>query len=191
MNNFLLTLIVFPVLSLIGCDNNSITDPFTNEFVNKDPQNAPYQHGFFTLEGLLKDPHPGKSSYYNISGEMEYDHMLIPNGFVSLRFTVDAYLQHICKVCSTSETNKWAGLISDYSEDYILLTEEPIIHEKSFPIQGRVEQMVLVCRFFLTAYEIELISWWLALPDGQISNPGKAVLHDTVIYPPVYNNQYN
>jgi len=171
MKKLLYSLVVFSVLFIIGCQENSITDQPTNESVNKDQSPAPYQHGFIPLEGMLDDPYPVMNSFYIISGEIEYEHSLVSQNYISLHLLTNADLQYLCTVCSPSENDMRIAFISNDSEDYFLITQSFTILEKSFTIQGREDGMVLKCRFLVTTGGIELSSMWLALrADDLVTN---------------------
>lgn len=168
MKKLLFSLSVFYVLFVIGCQENPITDPRTNESVSKDQGPGPYQHGFIPLEGMLIDPYAVMNSFYIISGEIEYEHRLVSPNYVSLQFITNANFKYFCTVCSPSEQNLFAGFISDYSEEYLLLTDNSVVLEKSFPIQNREDGMMLKCRFLVTESSIELNAMWLALQGDDV-----------------------
>jgi hypothetical protein len=159
------------ILFITGCQENSITDQPTNDSLNKDQSPAPYQHGFISLEAMLEDPYPVMNSFYIISGEIEYEHRVVSQNYISLHLLTNADLKYLCTVCSPSETDPLAGFISNDSEDYLLITNSFTILEKSFTIQGREDGMVLKCRFLVTTGGIELSSMWLALrADDLVTN---------------------
>ena len=168
MKKLLFSLVVSSVLLVIGCQGNSITDPLTTEAVKKNQNTDTYQHGFISLEGMLDDPYPVMNSFYIISGEIEFEHRLVSQNYISLHLLTNADLQYLCTVCSPSETDQLAGFISDESEDYLLITSSITIIEKSFTIQGREDGMILKCRFLVTAGGIELSTMWLALQDNNV-----------------------
>jgi hypothetical protein len=61
------------------------------------------------------------------------------------------------------------GSISSESSDEIFISiweDEIFLLEKSFPIQGREDGMVLKCNFQVTAIGIRLDEMWLELPEG-------------------------
>ncbi|OGU64265.1 MAG: hypothetical protein A2W30_02350 [Ignavibacteria bacterium RBG_16_36_9] len=161
MKNLLLTLSVFSVLLLIGCQENSITDPILTESVQKvQTTGENLISGSIPLEGLLVI-HGGFQTYYSISGQIDYTHELVlldpappaPQYYIDLNLSVIATL--------TDEGHN-AFRISSQSEDNIYVSEDGIyILEKSFPVLGRNDGMVLVCRFLVTTDGIGLNSMWL------------------------------
>ena len=168
MKNLFISLVAVSVLLVIGCQENSITDPVSNKSVNKDQSPDPYQHGFITLEGALSDPYPIGNSFYIISGQIEFEHRLVSQNYVSLHLLTNANLQYLCTVCSPSEDDVHGEFISTDSEDYLFIAGSFTVLEKSFTIQGREDGMNLKCRFLVTSGGIELNAMWLALPDNNV-----------------------
>jgi hypothetical protein len=168
MKNLFVCFAAVAVLFVMGCQENSITDQPTNESVNKDQSPAPYQHGFISLEAMLEDPYPVMNSFYIISGEIEYEHRVVSQNYISLHLLTNADLQYLCTVCSPSENDVRGAFISNDSEDYLVMTSSFTILEKSFTIQGREDGMVLKCKFLVTTGGIELNAMWLALPDNNV-----------------------
>lgn len=177
MKQLLFSFVFFSVLFVIGCQENSITDPVSTESINKDQSPAPYQHGFILLEGALNDPYPIMNSFYIISGQIEYEHRIIyvdpmlpaAQRYVSLYFITDAEFRYLCTVCSPSETDQLAGFITDVSEEFVPIGGNYVsLLEKTFTIQGREDGMILKCRFLVTTGGIELSAMWLALQDNNV-----------------------
>ena len=168
MKNLFISLVAVSVLLVIGCQENSITDPLTTEAVNKNQNTDTYQHGFISLEGLLNDPYPIGNSFYIISGQIEYEHRLVSQNYVSLHLLTNANLQYLCTVCSPSEADVHGVFISNDSEDYLFIAGNFTVLEKSFTIQGREDGMNLKCRFLVTSSGIELNAMWLALQGDNV-----------------------
>ena len=174
MKKLFLTLVTFSILFVVGCQENSITDPIPVEPTSKVQQTVPSNKGTITLEGMLADPYPVMNSYFILNGVIEYEHTLVtrepipPETFVSLNLSVSADLTYLCTVCSTPNEDTLAGSISNESNDEIFISmweDEIFSLEKSFPIQGRDDGMVLVCKFFVTANGIGVDEMWLVLPE--------------------------
>jgi hypothetical protein len=178
MKNLIISLVAASVLFVIGCQENSITDPAANEPSNKVQSEIPavYLSGVIPLNSALKDPYPLGNSYYKIYGQIEYDLRIINdnNGdpkvqfskrYASVYFTTDASLSYFCTVCSPSYEDELAGFISDVSEEYVALGGNYVsLLEKTFSIQGRTDGMVLKVKFNVSADRVEINSMWLALP---------------------------
>ena len=201
MKNLLLTIVVFSVLLLIGCQENSITDPIQETGIQKtdDPS---VTTGTIVLEGMLQDPHPIMNSYYIITGEIQYQHTLQyldpippnPQYIVSLNLSTSANFTYLCTVCSPQSDNVSVGTISLETNDNFYVSEGGIYFlEKTFPIQGRDDGMVLVCKFMVTTDGVGLNEMWLELKEGSQTHNKltKNVEPDPVTYPPVVNNQNN
>jgi len=175
MKKLFLTLVTFSLLFVIGCQENSITDPLTVELTNK-VQPDPSNQGTITLDRMLRDPYPVMNSYFKINGVIEYEHKMVyrdqipPNTQyqVYLNLSVTADFKYFCTVSDPQTSDFSAGTISNESNDEISISiweDEIFSLEKSFPIQGREDGMVLVCKFFVTAIGIGLDEMWLELPD--------------------------
>lgn len=192
MKNLFLTIAVFSVLFLIGCQENSITDPVSTESVNKDQISAgTLTSGTVSLEGLLVVPGKGQT-YYSIQGVINYTHELVlldpippaAQSYVDLNLSAKANLNDV----STTERNTLS--ISSESEEFIYVSEEGIfILEKSFPVHGSNDGLALVCRFLVTTDGVGLIDKWLVVNAedelNKSSTPG-----DLVTYPPVEINVF-
>jgi hypothetical protein len=179
MKNLFVSLVAASVLLVIGCQENSITDPIAAEPVNKVQDETPdtYFHGIISLEGVLSDPHHIGNSFYRISGQLEYDYRIfymdpippVAQRYASLYFEANADLQYFCTVCQYSELDNLAGYISEVSEDYVALGGNYVtLLEKTFTIQGRDDKMVLKARFLVTNNRVELSAMWLALPNANV-----------------------
>jgi len=78
MKKLLLTLVSFSFLFVVGCQENSLTEPLTSEVAEKENfQEDTYLHGFMRLEGMLADPSRPFNCYLEIRGGIEYEHKLI------------------------------------------------------------------------------------------------------------------
>lgn len=174
MKNLFVSLVVASVLFVIGCQENSITDPIANEQVDKVQTGTPgpYIHGFIRLESALRDPYPIGNSFYLINGQIEYEQRtvyldpMLPTSqrYASLYFTTDADFRYFCTVCSPSPEDELVGFIADVSEDYVPLGGNFVsLLEKTFTIQGRDDGMILKVRFLVTSSGVELSAMWLAL----------------------------
>ena len=178
MKNLLFCFVVFSALLVIGCQENSITDPlqFDQKGEIQKTSDQKINSGIITLEGMLQNPYPVMNSFYLIDGEIKYKHRLQyldpvpPNSqyVISLDLSVSADFMEYCTVCSPPTTGRSVGSISIETNDIIYMSGDGgcmYLLEKSFPIQGRTDGMVLMCRFNVTTDSIELYAMWLKLPD--------------------------
>ena len=186
MKQLLSSLVLFFVLFITGCQENSITDPILTESVQKvQTTGEAFTSGVIPLEGLLIIP-GGFQSYFSIRGEINYTHELVlidpippaPQYYIDLSLSVRAVL--------TDGSNTFTILTS--SEDNIYVSEDGIyILEKSFSVLGRNDGMVLVCSFLLTTEGIGLNSMWLEINANHGINKS-SVPGGTETYPPVEIN---
>jgi len=176
MKNLFVSLVTVLVLLVIGCQENSITDPIANESADKVQAVTldTYFHGTIPLEAVLNDPYPIGNSYYRISGQIEYDFRILyldpipsaPQRSASIYFEVNADLQYFCTLYPFSYEDNLSGFIAEVSEDLVPLGGNfASLLEKTFTIQGRDDGMVLKVRFAVTNDRIELNAMWLALPN--------------------------
>ena len=186
MKNLFLTIVVFSVLFIIGCQENSITDPVQQELQKTDDPSI--LSGTILLEGILEVPNQPKS-YLSINGRVGYIHRIeLSNSIsttarqnVSLSLTINAGLSD-----TYSEKHPY-WLISSKSQDIIYLSKDGIYQfVTSFPIQDRSDGMVLVCSFLVTTEGVRLSEMWLAVQEDTFN---KTIELDPVTYPPVLNNK--
>lgn len=179
MKKLFLTIVTFSILFVIGCQENSITDPITVEPTNKVQQTDPSHKGTITLERMLTDPYPAMNSYYIVNGEIQYQHTVQlldpippnPQYVVSLNLSVTAGLTYLCTVCGDNNDEGFDGYIETETDDTFLLPENGIFYlVKTFSIQGRDDDMVLKCRFLVTMDSVELNEMWLELPETNVVN---------------------
>ena len=165
MKNLFVCFAAVAVLFVMGCQENSIIDPVLTESINKNQTTSPkIIRGSIPLEGILV-VHGGFQTYYDIEGQINYTHELFPldpappapQYYINLNLSVRATL--------TDEGHN-AFRISSRSEDIVYDSGDGTsILQKSFPVLGRNDGMVLICRFLVTTDGIELTAKWLAFND--------------------------
>ncbi len=189
MKKLSLTIAVFSVLLLIGCQENSITDPIQDAELQKN-DNPLVQQGIIELEGILEVP--GQTNLFlEINGQVEYVHELFlvdpippaPQHYVSLSLQVNAEL---------SDPNSEGYLhltISSESQEVIYVSEEGIYQlVKSFPIQHSSDGLVLVCSFLVTTEGVGLSEMWLAAYEDTFN---KNIDPDPFTMPPVEITEFD
>jgi len=177
MKTLFITLAALVILFVIGCQENSVTDPLPNGAANKNQNINTYNHGIIHLQQVLNDPHPIGNSYYIVNGQIEYKHRLVflnpiqpaTGSNVSLHLSIAAGLQYFCSVCSSPSAEELAGFISSELEENLLITGSFSLLQKSFVIQGREDGMVLTCRFLVTTSGMELSAMRLALQNNSVA----------------------
>ena len=163
-------------LFVIGCQENSITDPIANGQVEKNQTDIPetYIQGSLSLNTVLDDPYPIGNSFYRLNGKIDYELRMIYSDpipptsqrFISVYMQVDADLRNFCTVCPLNELDELSGFISEVSESLIPVGGNTVsLLEKTFQIQGREDGMVLKARFSVSNDRIEVNALWLALPN--------------------------
>jgi hypothetical protein len=170
MKQLLSSLVLFFVLFITGCQENSITEPILNESVQKGQTTGENViSGSIPLEGLLLVP-GGFQSYFSIRGQINYTHELVPldpippapQYYIDLNLSVSATL--------TDEAHN-SFTISTTTEDNIYVSDDGIyMLQKSFPVLGRNDGLVLVCRFIVTTDGVVLNAKWLAFNDDHGTN---------------------
>ncbi len=164
MKKFYFSFAVLSILFVLGCQDNSIIDPVLPENLDKDQiSGGTIIQGTIPLEGLL-DVHGLNNTFYFIYGNVDYLHELVlvdpippaPQYYVELELNINASL-------SNPDTQNENNLtISGQSTDIFYVSEEGIyLLEKSFPVQGVSNGMVLVCRFLVTTDGVGLNEMWL------------------------------
>jgi len=166
MKKFFITFAAFFVLLILGCQENPITDPDTNEAVNKDMTSGKTSStGYIPLEGQLQDPN-NPSNYLNISGMIEYEHELIlidpippePQYYVSVNLSVQAIIS------DDDQPVEIEGVVNGTSHDIFYVSEEGIfILDRYYEVTGMTDGMVLFCRFLVTTDGLGLNSMWLMI----------------------------
>jgi hypothetical protein len=187
MKKLLSSFAISSVLLLIGCQENSITDPIQDSGLQK-YDNPLVHQGKIELEGILVVP-GAFQTYYSIEGQINYTHELVlldpippaPQQYVSLRLNVNADLRDP----SSPADPIWT--ITSNTEDIIYVSEEGIyLLYKTFSVLGREDGLALVCRFLVSTDGIGLSEMLLVTPEdnsSQITGLNKSKVE--IKYPPV------
>jgi hypothetical protein len=164
MKKLFLSFVVFSVLLLIGCQENSITDPAVDKTLNKDQvPGRTNLTGTIPLEGQLQDP-SDPSNYLTINGIIEYEHDLVPidpippapQYYVSVNLTTQATISDDDQPIETEV------VVNGTSQDEFYVSEEGVyVLERYYEVTGMTDGMVLFCRFLVTTDGIGLNSMWL------------------------------
>ena len=176
MKTLIFNLVAVLVLFVLGCQENSVTDPLLTESADKIQLDDNYKHGTIDLQRMLKDPRPIGNSFYRVLGQIEYR---ISSGNaetnseehnLSVRLSVDADLQYFCSVCSPSYEDDLAGFLSEVSVENVAVAGNSVtLLEKTYRIEGRDDGMLLKFRFFVTTGEMKLSAVWLALENQSVN----------------------
>jgi hypothetical protein len=160
---------LFLALFMLGCQENSITDPVLAGSGDKANTISPaVTNGTIPLEGILKVP--GElNTYYTIKGTVEYTEQVSspvettsPSGYeVKVTLSADGTLNDSPVPVPRLDHNLW--YFSSGSEDQIFASIDGKYKiEKVYTIRGRTDGLVLVCQFYVTTNSFELGGKWLS-----------------------------
>ncbi len=197
MKKLFLTIVTFSILFVVGCQENSITDPIQDAELQKDEDPLIHQ-GTIRLEGILVDPSVPFNNYLTISGAVNFVHTVVHTTVYqkSILPVSETYvLLHLSILAEIRDPNSLEDItwnVTGNSEDIIYFSENIdriYTLEKSFAIQGRSDGIVLVCKFLVTTDGIGLNEMWLKKGDdiSTINNLNKNVEPDPYPMPPVQN----
>jgi hypothetical protein len=188
MKKLFFSIVSFFLLLVVGCQDNSITDPIVTESNGTSSKTSrDINSGNFPLEGILVAPGM-TNNYFSISGRIDYTHQLFyldpippaPQFLVKLHFDVSAVI---------TDLNYRAGktwTIKAQSDDNVYVSEEGVnILEKTFPINNRKDQMILKCRFIVTTNGVQLDATSLSFLNADHKISKNYETPGIITYPPV------
>ena len=173
MKQLLFSLVVFSILLIAGCQENSITDPNPASVDINKTSDSPVS-GTIQLQGSLDNPNQVFNSFLVIDGEINYQITKVdldpipPNTqeIISVRLSTYAELNSICTVCMPPEDEILAGVISAETIDVINITEDSrYTITKAFTVQKNDNDMVFICSLLVTPEGITLDAMRLELID--------------------------
>ena len=163
MKTTLLAFVIFSSLYLIGCGDNSITNPVTSQSINKvQDNNTKVFRGTIPLDKNLELTDQN-GNYYHINGSIIYTEELLnvsprdvsSKNNVELDLLLDAKLTDTA--ASKYQENTWK--ISSESKDEFYVPEEGIyVLEKSYRVPRSADFLILVCKFIVTTDGVGLHS---------------------------------
>ena len=174
MIKLLFSCVLVLALLIIGCQENSITNPVDNP-AGSNKNSSSTVSGSIELLQRLDTPYPVFNAYFDLQGVISYQMTLypldpnpsLPQISVVLDLSIDANLTSICTVCAPLVNNTPAGVVSDQTSDALQLNESGYdILVKTFTIQKREDSMVLKVRFYVYTGEVTIDAIWLELSDG-------------------------
>ena len=166
MKKLLLTTSVFLALLLIGCQDNSITDPYPRGSLSKgNLMHGNTFEGIITLDQKLADP-DRINDYFLLTGKINFTEALFNNNFQDkapqltaagqeekLDILVDATLTGF----GVSNADKGVLRIDSKSVDVVFLSAngtDTLV--KVYPVLGRNDKMELVLTFIVTENGLKL-----------------------------------
>jgi hypothetical protein len=163
MKKLILISVIFSLLILVGCENNSNVNPVSSESINKtQPSGNEITRGDIPLNKILVLPGLG-NEYYELSGKVHYTDEVLPINpqgkakkyDVKLGIDINAKLTDINS--NQKEQNEW--YVTKESDQLIYVSEEGIyLLEKVYPVSGRNDGLDLVCTYLVTTDGVGLSS---------------------------------
>ena len=188
MKKLFFPFVSFFLLLVIGCQDNSITDPVMTESNSSSSKTSlDITRGYFPLEGILVAPGM-TNNYFSITGRIDYTHQLFyldpippsPQFVVKVHFNVSAVITDL----NYRTRRSWT--IKAQSDDNVYVSEEGIyILEKTFPINNRKDQMVLKCKFIVTTSGVQLDATSLTFFNADRNVSKNYETPSIITYPPV------
>jgi len=178
MKNLFLSLVVFPILFVIGCQENTITDPLSTESsgmqgvtngtaVKNITQDVP---GIIRFENELGSPYPANTfvECFIVAGTIEVTHKVFslplpvdpPQYRATVKLCMDAEMK-----CATEleKRNRWY-IDCDTANKLYFSDDKPITLTKYYKIIGRDDGMMLVVDYEVTLDGVSLKNMELRLP---------------------------
>lgn len=171
MKKIFLSVVISSVLLLIGCKENSMTNPVSSygtNTVNKTDTNI--KTGSITLDRILELPGLG-NTYYQINGIIKYGEELFPqyldpktsNSDIKLDISIDAKL---INPELPGQENSVMSILEE-SVNQIYVSEEGIyLLKETYPVQGTTDRLELVCTYIVTTNGVGLNSIELKIPSN-------------------------
>ena len=158
MKKLFLAIVVLSVLFVVGCQENSITEPVgtlekTRNSVNRE---------FIQMNIVIDDPLAGK---VELVGKVYYTHELANSDKRSSQFLVSVSLELNAQLFDILWGTHLEWCSSGKSEDSMYISEEGIyILQKAYSITNR-DDVVLVVQYLVTTEGVGIPNCWLELID--------------------------
>jgi hypothetical protein len=171
MKKIFLSVVISSVLFLIGCKENSTTNPVSSDGIN--PANKTESNiktGSIKLDRILELPGFG-NTYYQINGIIKYGEELLPkdlgpktsNSDIKLDISIDAKL---INPELPGQENSVMSILEE-SVNQIYVSQEGIyLLKKTYPVQGTTHRLELVCTYIVTTDGVDLNSMELKIPSN-------------------------
>ena len=158
MKKLFLATVVLSVLFIVGCQDNSITEPVGT----LEKTGNPVTREIIQMNFMIDDPLAGN---VELVGEVYYTHELVNSDQLSSQFLVSVSLDF------NAELNDMLGMMhlewksSGKSEDSMYISEEGIyILQKAYGITNR-DDVVLIVQYLVTTEGVGIPNCWLELID--------------------------
>jgi len=183
MKNLFLFFIAISILFVIGCQENTITDPLstetpgtqgvTNETVDKNvPRDYQDHPNIIKFQKKLESPF---TTFYNhtfeVRGAITFEHNVIYLNPPGPLYRATVYLSIDAELKETWLGGSARWTITGETKDVIyLFGNHSVILVKYFKVEKRSDGMGLACRFGIDKDGVALIDLWLTSPDGDSIN---------------------
>jgi hypothetical protein len=171
MKKLLFSFVLFLGLIMIGCQENSITDPNpAGSALKANTDNQSQTSGTIAIDGVLKVPGT-LNTYYTVKGKVDYTTAATSSGTdaapdrydVAVTLAADATIRNSEAPSQGEDHIPWY-ISSTTKDQFYAAAAGRITVAKVFPIKGRTDGMVLVVKFNITTSSVQLDSRWLSFP---------------------------
>ena len=162
MKKVLFSLFISSVLLLVGCQENSMTNPVSPSLNKNDLTNVTTLQGIIPIDQKITNTVPGNADFI-LNGKINYTESIVQHlgpqvistlapGFdVMTNISIDAILKGIR--VSNVEQNGWR-ILSKSSDQVFVRADGSSVLIKSYPVLGRTDKLVFT--FVVTVKGIRL-----------------------------------
>ncbi len=159
---------------LVGCQDNSITNPITEKVSDSMQLSKTLPVDTIPLNAILREPR-GFNAFTEVNGQVAYTITIIPRDPIppNPQYTVLVTLGLDAELKPFGyEDPVWR--ISDFSRNELAAVEDDgaMSLEKSYRIEGRNDGVSLHLQFYVTERTVTLARMWLELPKAGHAEDG-------------------
>ncbi len=163
MKNITFVLAIAVAAFVVGCQDNSITDPVIEAAAGGNQSAKVSTTSTIRLNHILREV--GFNTFTEITGQVEYTTTIVPRDpippspqfAVVVTLALDAMLRPF-----GSEQPVWH--VSAFSHDELVESDGVMLLEKSYRIEGRNDGVSLHMQFQITGETVTLAGVWIAQP---------------------------
>lgn len=169
MKTTMLVLNLLATILIVGCQDNSITDPITAAASEGQQLSKPQPVNSLALHAIVREPGNDLNSFVEITGVVAYQTILVPLDPIppNPQFAVILTLNADAEVRSYNPRVPFSPVwhVLGSSTEWVPVPESGnAFVTKSYKINGRSDGMLLKVKFQVTLTSVELSSMWLELP---------------------------